>query len=134
MGFRYKFMQFMSGRYGYDRLSGFLLISSLVLSFINILFRSVILQLFVYFLIFYTLFRYMSRNLEARRRENYWFVDKVNFFKKKKEFHDQKKADLYHIYKKCPACKAVLRLPRTIGVHNTVCPRCGKKFVVKVKK
>ncbi len=134
MNFRYRFMQFMSGRYGRDRLFDCLVGFAVVLSVINLIFRSYLLQLLVYSVLVFALFRFMSRNFEARRRENAWFNNKLSFVKKRKEFYEQKKADKYHIYRKCPACKAILRLPRRIGVHTTVCPRCNKEFTVKVKK
>ena len=38
------------------------------------------------------------------------------------------------LWEKCPSCKAILRLPRRIGVHKTVCPKCGKEFTVRVRK
>ena len=91
-------------------------------------------QIIVYALIIFAVFRMFSRNTEQRRKENYWIREKLGFIKRKKDFHAQKKADKVHVYKKCPACGAVLRLPRRIGVHKTVCPKCGKEFTVKVKK
>lgn len=134
MNFRYKLMQFMSGRYGMDELSYGLFIVGIILSFINIFLRQPILQLLVYSVIIYAIFRILSRNLEARRRENRFFKEKFTFFKNKRETYKQRKNDKLHIYKKCPACKAVLRLPYRIGEHSTVCPRCGKEFKVKVRK
>ena len=134
MNFRYRLMQFMSGRYGADKLSNALLILAAVVSFVNLFVRTSILQLIVYALIIYAFFRMLSRNIEGRRRENQWFNEKLSFLKKRKEFYEQKKADTFHVYKKCPACKAILRLPHRIGEHTTVCPRCGKEFKVKVRK
>ena len=134
MNFRYRLMQFMSGRYGPDELFFAVFAISAALSVVNIFLRSIILQLVVYALIVYAVFRVFSRNTEQRRKENSWFLGKVSVFKHRKELHDRKKADKCHVYKKCPACKAVLRLPRRVGVHKTVCPKCGKEFTVKVKK
>ena len=127
-------MQFISGRYGRDKLFDYLVVFDVALSVINLIFRSYIVQLLVYAVLVYALFRFMSRNLEARRRENAWFNSKLNFAKSRKEFYEQKKADKFHVYRKCPSCKAILRLPHRIGVHTTVCPRCNKEFTVKVKK
>ena len=127
-------MQFMSGRYGRDKLFDWLIGFAVVLSVFNLFLRSYPFQMLVYAVLGFALFRFMSRNFEARRRENTWFTEKLNFIKKRKEFYEQKKSDKFHIYRKCPACKAVLRLPHRIGVHKTVCPRCNKEFTVKVKK
>ena len=134
MGFRYRIMQFMSGRYGLDDMTYGLLAVGVVLSVINIFFRFTIFQLLVYAVMFYALFRILSRNIEARRRENMWFKEKMGIIKQKRDFYNKKKADKLHIYKKCPQCKAVLRLPHRIGVHKTVCPRCSKEFTVRVNK
>ncbi len=134
MNFRYKLIQFMSGRYGSDNLNFALLILAAAVSVVNIFIRSLILQFVVYALIIYAFYRMLSRNIEARRRENRWFNNKVNFVKKRSELYNQRKNDKFHVYKKCPECKAILRLPHRIGTHTTVCPRCGKEFKVKVKK
>ncbi len=134
MNFRYRLMQFMSGRYGSDNLFYALMVVAVALAFINLFIRLYIIQLLVYAIIVYAVFRFLSRNTEARRRENYWFNDKMAFVKRKKEFYEQCKADKCHVYKKCPSCKAILRLPHRIGTHKTVCPRCNKEFTVKVKK
>ncbi len=134
MNFRYRLMSFMSGRYGADKLSYAIAIIAVIFSFINIFFRSVLLQIIVYTLMFYLIFRMFSRNIVARRKENAWFCDKISFLKKRKEWAEQRRADKFHVYKKCPACRAVLRLPHRVGVHTTVCPRCGREFKVKVKK
>lgn len=134
MNFRYRLMQFMSGRYGSDSLSNTLLISAVAVSFINLFLRWGLLQFIVYLFIIYAFFRMLSRNMEARRRENRWFTEKLGFIKKQKEIYETRRADKFHVYKKCPACKAILRLPHRIGEHTTVCPRCGKEFKVKVRK
>lgn len=124
----------MSGRYGQDSLFYALFVLAAILSFFNIILRSYWLQLLVYALVIYAVFRFLSRNFSARRRENEWFRQKLLFFSRKRELSRQKKADKTHVYKTCPYCKAVLRLPRRIGVHQTVCPKCDRKFTVKVRK
>lgn len=134
MNFRYRLMQFMSGRYGNDSLNTALLIMAAIVSFLNIIFRSSLIQILVYLLIIYAFYRMLSRNFEARRRENNWFNSKMIFLKKKKEIYEQQKNDQFHVYKKCPRCKAILRLPRRIGKHTTVCPRCSFEFKVNVRK
>lgn len=140
MNFKYRLMQFMSGRYGPDETFYVIFIAAVILSVANIFIRFVsaglyiAIQLIVYALIIFAVFRMFSRNIEQRRKENYSVREKIEFLKRKKAFYDQKKADKVHVYKKCPSCKAVLRLPRRIGVHKTVCPKCGNEFTVKVKK
>ena len=70
-------------------------------------------------------FRTMSRNIAKRRAENQKFC---NFFKlRKNKFRDRKT----HVYRKCPSCKAVLRLPKAKGKHTVSCPKCKNKFSVR---
>lgn len=76
-------------------------------------------------LIVWIFFRMLSRNVVKRRRENERFC---GFFKlMRNRFRDRKT----HVFRKCPKCKAVLRLPRSKGKHSVVCPRCRERFQVK---
>lgn len=134
MNFKYRLMQFMSGRYGVDSLFYVIFGVAAVLSIINCFIRSLILQIIVYAIVVFAFFRMMSRNIEARRRENQWFNKTKIMFVNKRNIRRQRKADYSHIYKKCPRCHAVLRLPRRKGKHTTVCPKCNKQFKVFVFK
>ena len=134
MNFRYRFMQFMSGRNGADAFFYGLFIIACVLAFINIFLRLWVLQIIVYGIMFYAIFRYLSRNISARSNENRKFNDFLNVLRRKSEIARQRKADTYHVYRKCKKCKAVLRLPRRIGKHKTVCPKCNHEFTVRVRR
>lgn len=134
MNFRYKLMQFLSGRYGVDTLFYILFFVAAALSVVNCFVRSVILQSVVYVIVIYAFFRTFSRNIPARRRENKIFTDLSFKLKQKRQTYQNRKADYTHIYKKCPRCKAVLRLPRRVGKHTTICPKCGNEFSVRVYK
>lgn len=134
MDFRYRLMRFMSGRYGVDSMFYAITAAAVVLSFVNIFVRSLILQIIVYALMIYALFRVFSRNTVARSRENRMFAGFAERIKKRRDFYRQKKNDRFHVYKKCPHCGAILRLPRRPGSHTTACPKCGRSFKVKVRK
>lgn len=134
MNFRYKLIRFLSGRYGVDGLFYGIFGTAAVLAIANCFIRSVWLQLIVYLLTTYALFRFFSRNIEARRRENQFFGKLKTGIKYEIGIRRQRKADYTHVYKKCPRCRAVLRLPRRKGKHTTVCPKCGNKFKVYVFK
>ena len=129
MDFRYRLMRFMSGRNGPDELFVLIFAVSVVLSVVNIFVRSYILQAAVYAVMLLALFRLFSRKTDRRRQENEKLLKLFSTFRRKKDFNEQKRA-----YKKCPSCKAVLRLPKRPGVHKTVCPRCGREFTVRVRK
>lgn len=134
MNFRYRLIQFMSGRYGVDGLFYVLFGVSAILSVSNCFIRSSILQMLVYAIVVYAFFRVMSRNIQARRRENQAVNKLIMGIKYKYNVYRQRKADYNHVYKKCPRCHAVLRLPRRKGKHSTVCPKCSKEFKVYVFK
>lgn len=134
MNFRYKLIQFMRGRYGVDMLFYVIFTVAAVMALINCFVRSVWLQFAVYGVVLYAFFRVFSRNIEARRRENQFFIKIKYASLKKRNIRRRRKADYTHVYKKCPRCHAVLRLPRRKGRHTTVCPKCDKKFKVYVFK
>lgn len=132
MNFRYRLIRFLSGRYGPDTLFYVLFAASAVLALINIIVRSLVLQITVYIIVAFAIFRVFSRNYQARSRENRVAEACLRKAKNRINLRRQRKADFTHIYKKCPYCRAVLRLPRKKGKHTTVCPKCGKSFGVRV--
>lgn len=134
MNFRYKLMKFMSGRYGLDALFYVLFAISAVLVVVNMFVGSIILQLVIDAIMIYAFYRVLSRNIAARRRENLLVTGLAHEIKKRQSIRRQRRADYTHIYKKCPRCHAVLRLPRRKGKHTTVCPKCSKEFKVHVFK
>jgi hypothetical protein len=123
----------MYGRYGTDTLGNVMLVSYIVITilytFIGFFVDSVWFDVAVWLvstalaiIVFYRMF---SRNVAKRRKENERFC---GFFRlRKNRFKDRKT----HVYRKCPECKAVLRLPKAKGKHTVVCPRCKKRFSVK---
>ena len=70
-------------------------------------------------------FRMFSKNIAKRRAENERFC---GFFKLCKNMYRDRNT---HVYRSCPKCHAVLRLPRAKGKHTVVCPRCRERFEVR---
>ncbi len=146
--FKYKLAKFMYGRYGNDELYNALCLSEFILLFLgavcNVLGRvsvalsivGAVLLLLALALLVWTVFRCFSRNIAARQHENQVWLrirDKV-----RKPFRKKNRPTLppdtdTHVFRACPHCAAVLRLPREKGVHKVKCPRCGTSFGVKVK-
>lgn len=132
-----KIYRFMLGRNGADNLFRFCIILSLIISLISVFSRNfwvlLALQTVEYSLFGYAIFRLLSRNVFARRRENAKYLaikSKVlSFFSRKKNQFKQRKT---HVYKDCPHCKAHLRLPRVKGKHTVSCPKCRKTFETKI--
>lgn len=137
MKFIYKLRSFLWGRYGIDGLYYGLLCAFLITWIARLFCRNIIaaivlgvVQLAIFVFMFYRCF---SKNITARRLENEKFM---GVFRSIKNFFILTKNRVRDIkgfrYRKCPHCKAVLRLPRRKGRHGVVCPRCHKRFEVKI--
>ncbi len=131
--FRNKLISFMYGRYGMDALYGALLTVSVVLAVINLFVHSGILSAIGTVLLVYAVFRCFSKNHAARRKENdlwlkvwipvgKWFggmIIRLRDIRTKR-------------YRRCPSCKATLRLPIKRGKHYVKCPKCRAEFSVRI--
>lgn len=115
---------FMAGRYGTDKLNMAILGTGVVLCLVSMLFQmpwiNLLLTLLSYALLFWALFRTLSRNTYKRYRENRRFL---LFFDKLK--------DREHRYYDCPRCHQSVRVPRGKGKIAITCPKCHEKFVRK---
>ncbi len=132
--FKNRLIAFFYGRYGYDQLGYALFGFYIALILINSFIRSLILSLIGLVLVFLLFFRVLSRNIYKRRAENERFLKLwrpiAAFFKLQ---WDRIREVKTHRYRECPDCKAVLRLPNQKGDHTVVCPRCKKRFAVKIR-
>ena len=130
--FSIKMQQFMVGRYGNDEFTMFLLVVSLLFTFLGN-FRSLRLLYFIgSAIIFYSLFRALSKNYEARRKELNWYLrwsekPKAELRLLGNRFRDRNT----HKYFKCNECKTVLRVPKDRGKIEITCPKCRAKIVKK---
>ena len=149
--FREKLYRFMYGRYGTDELYYFLFISFFVVWIAELItvalvsdenaggLISLIFSLVISALIFFMIFRTLSRNIYKRRRENEVYLKArraVSCFlsgntSRKTKSRNFDSADF--IFRDCTKCGATLRLPRKKGKHQVKCPRCSHKFYVKSK-
>ncbi len=79
------------------------------------------------------LFRMLSRNLSARRRENDRYLALTaaprRFLRRQRAIH----GDKTHRYFKCPNCGQQLRVPRVSGTLKITCRACGAVFEEKIK-
>ena len=115
---------FMAGRYGTDRLNMAILGVGLVASLLSVIIRFAPLNLvfFVlsYSMMFWAIFRTLSRKTYQRYQENRKFLSMVGRLK-----------DRQHRYFDCPKCRQMVRVPRGKGKISITCPRCREKFVKK---
>lgn len=133
MKLRERFWKFWSERNGADQFYQFLMWLLLVLMLINLFVGSLIFSLVILALLCYATFRLLSRNRYRRQRENQAYLHLLSrikgwFVLNKNKVRDRKT----HIYRKCPSCRRVLRLPRIKGTHTVCCPCCGNRFQTKV--
>ncbi len=119
----------MYGRNGFDALSLALLVAACALNLVNnivvyallrIALLYGLLSVLIYALLFYGLYRALSRNLPARRAE----------LRKWQTFLTRLK-DRENRYFHCPNCKQTVRVPRNRGKLNIRCPKCGARYTRK---
>ena len=132
-----KISRFMYGRYGADETYYFLILLSFVLAFSGVFFGGLVklvIMIAEIFLLIVATFRFLSRNISKRQKENIPVRKAFGKIKNEITLSKNKKRDKNtHVYKKCIKCSAVLRLPRISGEHTATCPKCGSKIKVKVK-
>lgn len=152
--FRYRFMEFMQGRNGTDELYlGMLGIYTLMV-IVNAFVRSTVFSIIIWVWLALTFFRFFSKNIYARQKENSVVLNLISKIKRKdfkkdpyevkvkKESKLKKKINKHktmfksrktHVFKKCPECGVTIRLPKKKGKHTVCCPKCNKDFEVKIR-
>ena len=130
----YKMANFFQGRYGIDELYKFLFILFWIIAILSIFIRNPIIYLLEILICVFMFYRLLSRNIYKRQSENMKYLkirDKVKgkITLQKRKWSERKT----HIYRKCPNCKAEIRLPKKKGKHVCTCPRCKKDFEVKCR-
>ena len=127
-----KLQQFMVGRYGNDEFTLFLSIAGLILGLLaNFKYLG-----FLYYigaiLIFFSLFRTLSKNYNARRKElNRYLLWSAKPKAEIKLLINRIQERETHKYFKCKECKAVLRVPKGRGKIEITCPKCRAKVIKK---
>ena len=131
--FMYKMANFFQGRYGIDELYKFLFILFWIIAILSLFIRNPIIYLIEMLICVFMFFRALSRNIYKRQNENMKYLKIRDKVKGKINLQKRKWADRNtHIYRKCPNCKAEIRLPKKKGKHVCTCPSCKKDFDVIV--
>ena len=135
MKFGDRYIKFMKDRYGVDELYKFLLLICFVLLVINTFISNNVIRLFEVLLIVIIFYRYMSKNIKLRKKENDKYLEIKDKIIKLFDYNKKKYKDRNtHMYKKCPKCKQKIRLPLKKGKHTVKCPNCGNRFDVACHK
>ena len=129
------FQRMMYGRNGADALCMLLMclylilwVASIVAAALDGVIACIVIWCLQMLVLSYWLFRVFSKNTVKRRNEVTRFF---GFFRRQRNrFRDRRT----HVYKKCPSCRAVLRLPKKKGKHTVCCPACKERFSVKIRR
>lgn len=131
--FREKLIRFMYGRYGTDQLNTALLVIYFLLLLINLFTPNLILPIFMWAILVYSLFRSLSRNIYARQKENLFFLKLWNPVKSGIALNLRRLTEFRtNRFRRCKNCRIILRLPRRTGKHTVRCPRCKHRFSVRI--
>ena len=95
-------------------------VSSVLGAFLGIAGLKMLLLFVSYALMFWAIFRSLSRNTYRRYQENRKYL----------QIFDRLK-DKNHRYFECPKCRQLVRVPRGKGKIAITCPKCREKFVKK---
>lgn len=131
--FKYKLARFMYGRNGVDALTYAIMVLYFAVFAVNSFIGTIYLTILGFLVIILMFYRILSRDVARRRRENERFM---RVFNRVKAWFRQTARRLKdartHRYRTCPGCKVTLRLPVRRGKHFVVCPKCKKRFPVRV--
>ncbi len=121
-GLKSKLRYFMMGRYGTDKLNMAILSAGVALCVAVMFIRWPLLDLALtalsYGLMFWALFRMLSRNTYKRYQENRKYLRLLERIK-----------DREHRYFDCPRCRQTVRVPRGKGKISITCPKCKETFI-----
>lgn len=135
-----KIQQYLIGRNGIDSLNKALIIAYLAFSILNsLLFRYISSGIFVLFrlvsisIFAIVLYRFLSKDLSKRRKENEdWLLLYARLQKDYGVYRKQWNERKTYKYIKCSRCKAQIRVKRVKGKHRIDCPKCGKEIKIKI--
>ena len=126
--------RFMYGRYGNDTLNQTLLVGGVICSLISCFALTRLFTILAYILLFSALYRFFSRNVQDRYRENQSFLSwkhrLLSRFTGKQhgtDCHTYEKDRTMKIFR-CPNCKQKVRVPKGKGTIMITCPKCHTEF------
>jgi hypothetical protein len=132
-GFKDRLARFMDGRYGQDQLYRALLFLCVGLTCIGLFAKSPVISAAMWLLLVLAVGRSMSRNIEARSRENEKYLAATRGLRKELSLASRKMRGFRSWrYRRCPRCKALIEIPRARGRRVIDCPRCHRVFETRL--
>lgn len=135
MKYRQLINYFLRGYNGIDDLfylNFWLIIICLIL---DIFINNIYLSLTLVALVILIIYRVFSRNISKRRKENNIYLSIIKWPKNKiKLYSNIIKNYNKNLYKRCPKCKQMIKLPLKKGKHQVICPSCKHEFTVKCNR
>jgi len=130
MKFKNMINNMLYNRNGIDELGLFTIWIYIILSIFNLFTNTFIGDFSALILVVIVLFRMLSKNIKARQKENGIFKKIIGFITKPFENIKRNIKDKDHVYKRCPKCKTVLKLPLPDkkGFNKAKCPKCKKSL------
>jgi DNA-directed RNA polymerase subunit RPC12/RpoP len=113
----------MYGRNGLDDCGKVAIAAALIAYVFAVIFRQSILSFISLVLLYYALFRMLSRNKEKRMLENQKFI---NYFQALKLNFEQRKTHRIFV---CKRCGKKIRVPKGKGKIEITCPLCGNRMI-----
>lgn len=123
--FRWKLQNFMYGRNGLDDLNKLFMTLSVVLMVVSMFTGNGIVYYFALLVMILYFYRFFSKKIADRQRENLKYLHFINLSKMK---FDQRKE--YKFFR-CRSCGKNIRVPRKKGKIEVTCPVCGNKKICR---
>ena len=127
--FQERLRKIFQGRNGPDGFGRFILLLSVLLSLIQIFYKSRVFYVLSWLLFIYVFFRMFSKNIWKRQKENQQFYQWFSPVIQKYTLWIQKiKNRRTYRCLKCPKCKQEIRVPKGKGKIRIHYPKCKEIF------
>lgn len=139
MKFKNLINNMLYNRNGIDELGLLTIWAYIILSIFNLFTNTFVGDFSALIIAIIVLFRMLSKNIKARQKENNILKKIISFITKPFTNIKRNINDKDHVYKRCPKCKTVLKLPLPSkkGFNKAKCPKCKKSltlFTLKEEK
>lgn len=112
-----------------DNLNRFLLVIFLIFFIIGFFVNNFFVDLIKVILLVIVIIRVLDKNKNRVEKQNKVYLKVRDTILKPFDIFIKNIKDKDHVYKKCPKCKTILRLPlpNKRGLKHSKCPNCGKR-------